>query len=164
MNKDDVLKTIQAAFQDIPYPGDDHIAYRKSIPEAEESRVAEFFRGKRWEEITAKTLQEDYRGDGSCLAFMSDEAFIYYLPAYMVIAIQEYEEADVIADSAVFALSPPKGDIAHLRPWWQERVAGFTKRQREAILLFLQFMHEHHKEDYDYPDSPLAAALEYWQR
>ena len=143
MSPRDVRTLILEAWSDAPYPGDDAIAYDQSGRHLECALVAGFFRGKRWKDVTLAALRS-YRGDASaCLAFMSPQAFRYYLPAYMLIAIDDYAEADVIADSALNMLTP-----GELQEYWNERAKGFSQRQREAILSFLNCLDRHHGADY----------------
>ncbi|NOZ85134.1 MAG: hypothetical protein GXP49_02495 [Deltaproteobacteria bacterium] len=121
--------------------------------------MASFFRGKTWHEITLKLLQDEYNCDGSaCLAFMSPEAFRYYLPAYMIIGVTEYEEADLIGDAAIYALSPPQDN--GLIESWSQKISVFSEKQKEIIAKFLQFMHE----NYEINDESLINALCYWNR
>ena len=155
MSPRDVRTFILEGWSHAPYPGDDAIAYDQSGGHLECAQVAEFFRGKRWKDVTLAALRS-YRGDASaCLAFMSPEAFRYYLPAYMLIALDDYAEADVIADSALNMLTP-----GELRESWNERAKGFSQRQREAILSFLNYLDTHHGADY--PVHGPKDALRYW--
>ncbi len=155
MSPRDVRTLISEAWSDAPYPGDDAIAYDQSGQHLERAQVAEFFRGKRWKDVTLAALRS-YRGDASaCLAFMSPEAFRYYLPAYMLIALDDYAEADAIADSALNMLTP-----GELREYWNERAKGFSQRQRGAILSFLNYLDAHHGADY--PVHGPKDALRYW--
>ena len=72
-------RSIEAAFANRPYPGDDRIA--DSDPrydDYEGHAVTRFHHGKSWKEITLRHLREDYEGDGSaCLAFMTPEGWRY---------------------------------------------------------------------------------------
>ena len=137
---------IEEAWKQAPYPGDDNIAYPGPGLNLECIQVAEFFLGKSWRDITLPSLKT-YSGDGSaCLSFMSPEAFRYYLATYMLIALDNYAEADVIADSAAYALTPqPPGPMYE---FWNERVSGFTPSQKRAIVAFLRHMASEHQADY----------------
>ena len=158
MGADELRAQIERAWDATRYPGDDNIAYRQDGSHLECMQVADFFRGKSWKDITLQCLRT-YRGDGSaCLSFMSPEAFRYYLPAYMLIALDNYGEADLIADSAVNALTPqPRGP---LQRFWEERVSEFTRDQKRAILAFLRHMAAAHEADY--PAHGPKDALPHW--
>lgn len=157
MSLRDVRRSIVEAWSDARYPGDDAIAYDQTGRHLECTQVADFFRGKRWPQVTLAALR-GYRGDASaCLAFMLPEAFRYYLPAYMLIALDDCAEADVIADSALDMLTP-----GEQREYWNERAMGFSKKQREAILSFLEYLDTHRGADY--PAFGPKEALRYWAR
>src|SRR3990167_11315876 len=92
---DKIIKIIEEAFHDRPYPGDAHLAggaaHNHANCPCEYSYVANYFKGKRWRDITFAGLQKDYPGPpDACLNFMSHEASRFYLPAYMIIAVKEY--------------------------------------------------------------------------
>jgi hypothetical protein len=158
MSAQEVRVLIQRGWDAAPYPGDDNIAYRADGYNLECIQVADFFRGRSWKDITLKALKA-YRGDRSaCLSFMSPDAFRYYLSAYMLIALDNYADADVVGDSAVNALTPqPRGP---LQQFWIERASGFTQEQKSAIVAFLQHMAFEHEADY--PVHGPKDALPHW--
>ena len=154
-----VRSRVELAFAERPYPGDERIAESDSRYESYEGHaVAAFHRGKRWKEITSRRLVEDYAGDPSaCLAFMTPEGWRYYLPAYLLIALQP-DEADVIADAVVGALTHPRARTAsftrvaidlELEPEtvlaahtkrFVERISGLTAAELEAVRAVLRWL------------------------
>ena len=161
MKQHELLKTVRQAFQDSPYPGDDRIVPGGRENDLEQLGISEFFRGKHWSEITLRSLEEEYNGDGSaCLSLMAPEAVRYYMPSYMIITLCDYDIADVVADSAINALALPED--SDLKEWWHERMSGFTLDQERVIVAFLRYMYTHHKDDY--PSDVLLPALEHWER
>ena len=158
MTPSEIRALIEEAWASSEYPGDSKIAYDKAGYNLECKQVADFFRGKKWNNVTLSALRA-YRGDASaCLHFMSATAFRYYLPAYMLIAIDDYSDADVVADSAVNALAPAAP--GPLREFWVERVSGLSPKQSKAIVEFLSFMQAEHAEDY--PVHGPKDALRHW--
>ena len=158
MEQIEILKIIEEAFRDRPYPGDNHLASLEPPVSFEYSDVTKYFKGKHWKEITWKSLEKDYPGEAcSCLCFMTPEAARFYLPAYMVIAINNYDEADVVASTALnFLLPPPSFSMT----WWKERVSLFSQNEKKAIVAFLEYLKEKHGDDY--PVCGPKEALEYW--
>jgi hypothetical protein len=63
-----------------------------------------------------------------------------------LVAIDNYDDADVTANSGINALLPQtsKGLVAY----WTERTSGFSDHQADAIVAFLLFMEENHGKDY----------------
>jgi hypothetical protein len=73
--------------------------------------VTDFHRGKDWREITLRHLFDDYPGDQTaCLAFMEPEGWRYYLPAYLLIAL-DWNESDTVGDAIVGALTHPSARV-----------------------------------------------------
>ncbi len=183
-----LLRQIRVAWEKMPYPGDDNLAGKTSACPSEYTYVADYFRGKQWTKGNLTGLQRDYAGpENACLSFMSAQAFRYYLPAYMLMAVQDRERAP---DSAVSGLSPPRenprlyqlAEQAHrdaglqgvsnpFAPeqvrtrleWWKERTAGFAAEQKQAIVRFLEYMTQEHRDDYPETDHTLQDALSYWK-
>jgi hypothetical protein len=129
-NVEDVRRAIESAFEARPYPGDDRIA--DSDPRYEDYEghaVARFHRGKNWQKITLRHLRDVYGGDASaCLAFMTAEGWRYYLPAYLLIALDR-KEADAIGDAVIGNLTHPRA-----RAESYARVADDLGLEREEVL------------------------------
>jgi hypothetical protein len=148
--------------------------------------VAEFFKGKRWQDVTLEGLRNGYEGPpDACLCFMSGDALRYYLPAFMHIAMRDYASNDMVCEAAMSALTPPtahpelfaaakregtpdehnpyaEANVARQRAWWDARVAGLAPAQREAIVAFLSYMQETHGADFAGSFTGPAPALAYW--
>lgn len=83
-------------FQRGRYPQDRPAAQQSRIGDGWEGDEAErFFRGRHVEEVNYQTLTQEYRKDWSiapCL--LNDEAYVFFLPAFMKIAIEDYERGE----------------------------------------------------------------------
>ena len=154
-----VRRRVELAFAERPYPGDERIAESDSRYESYEGHaVTAFHRGKTWSEITLRHLVDDYAGDPSaCLAFMTPKGWRYYLPAYLLIALQP-DEADVIADAVVGTLTHPRARTASftrvaidlgLEPEtvlaahtkrFVERISGLTVAEHDAVRAVLHWL------------------------
>jgi hypothetical protein len=162
-----VRDRILSEFADVPYPGDDKIANRNpgflAYEDYEGRAVEAFFRGKRWQDVTLQSLEEGYDGDKSaCLSFMTVNAFRYYLPAYMLICIDDYEGADVSYTATLQTLTPQIGDV-EIDARTLTRISGFTQQQKQTIALFLKEMSALHGAD-DPWDDTLVALDSYWKQ
>ena len=180
-----VADAIALAWADVEHPGDDHLAGLDSCC-GEYEYVTEFFRGRHWRNVTLESLK-DYAGPpDACLSFMSGPALRYYLPAFMLIALEEpltgatstWEMS--LVDVAKTSLNPPRyrpevhaleqtltppaqqstspEATDRLRTWWEDRMQGFTRAQRDAIVAFLTRMQERHADD------EVQHALAYWRQ
>lgn len=151
-----MVADISKAFPELPLPR--VIAGRPGCGADEYSYVEEFFRDKMWTEITLEDLKSEYPGPpDACLSFMSPEAFRYFLPAYMRFFLERWDEADAIADAAVFVLIPTSDP--KLVQWQLDRFRGFDHRQRRAIADFLAYAGETYGSDYDTFGLPEAKAF-----
>ncbi len=195
--KHELLEHIELGWKDQTYPGDGRLITRPKQPPGgcrdEHDYVAEYFQGKHWKEITLEDLRRNYPGPyDACLAFMSSEAFRFYFPAFMCIAVNYWHTDDVTAGAATDALVPPDMQLAsvpeelkgvsdeeqqlhrkflehrrknkdELTAWWQERVSGFTPLQRQTIRRLFIYLTDCYKSKYQgWVPQNLQAALRYW--
>jgi hypothetical protein len=77
----DLKALIANAWADVEYPGDAAIAYDNTGYHLECNQVRDFFRQKRWRDISHSVLRTYIGDESACLSFMSPVAFRYYLPA-----------------------------------------------------------------------------------
>ena len=120
-----VIEGIRQAWRDVAYPGDDHISRPDSY---DDEGIANYFRGTTWRGHDPMKL----RGHSSAFTFFTPEAFHYWLPAFMIAAIQNPEEADVI-------LARIADSICDCNP---QRWRLFTHAQRLAVAAYLRFQIE----------------------
>lgn len=187
MMREEIERDITEAWEREAYPGDERLAGGVSFHPSEYTYVAEFFRGKHWKDVTWQALRDGYQGPpDACLAFMSAEAFRFYLPAFMLIALRDFRAADMAGEAAMASLTPPsfhpelyelakqpgvteemnpcsQANVARQREWWDGRIAGFTPQQRQVIAAFLDHMDRTHGADYASDLSGPRAALEHWR-
>ena len=87
-DKENVVAQINSAFAGVEYPGD--WCLRGSNEGDEPYLLEQEFKGKTdWRFIDSQFLDQAPDGYGSALSFFSDEAFRFYLPAYMIADIRE---------------------------------------------------------------------------
>jgi hypothetical protein len=125
------LELIEAAFADVPYPGDDHIVDHQDCPECDD--VRDFFRGKSWRELKFPELHAFH---GS-LPLLTPEAFHYFLPGYMLAATMNWEQADMIPYS-VITIGGYFDDAWNVKNEARENRKIFCVKQRQAIAAWLQ--------------------------
>jgi Family of unknown function (DUF6714) len=145
-DKERVKAHIREAFARIEYPGD--WCLRGSNEGDEPYWVEDEFRGKRdWQSLVPKFLDEAPSGLASALSFFSDEAFRFYLPAYLIADLDGgLECVDPVFhltyglddDSKNETVNPKRyGE----RTWLHEathKFAMFTRAQAAAIVEYLQ--------------------------
>ncbi len=147
MNEPEAVKSlIREAFGAGEYPGD--WCLRGSNEGEEPYLLEKEFKGKTdWRTLEADFIDQAPDGYGSALSFFSDEAFRFYLPAYLIADIDDLLERH----DPVFRLTHGLTDSAKAEPvnrrrygertWFEEaryRFAVFTHSQVRAIVAFLE--------------------------
>lgn len=118
---DRLRQDLRQAFAARAYPGDAAIGINTpNCAWYEGEVVARWFRGRRWEEVRFDDmLADDDSPLGSVPAFMTPAALAYYLPAFLLIALEEDAEPDsdralqrdTFADSVCHGLTRPAEDM-----------------------------------------------------
>jgi hypothetical protein len=182
MTKDELIKTIVTSFSTSKRPGAEKLVSGTS---GEAITTKNIFIDKRWNEInTADIIRHN-----SALGFLTDEAFRYYLPAYMLLLLNKMEEADTLATNVVYHLTLPLEVDQHILLHFLSqsnntneglekfllnelknstknagafirRMNGFTHHQGECINSFLLFLNKSFSEYYD--GQPQMASDRYW--
>lgn len=155
MDKTTLLKEISSAFPMRPLPN--VVAGNVTSYEDEYSYIEKYFKGKEWNSFNFKDLYDNYQGpQDACLAFMSPVAFRYYLPSFMSIALNEYEEADLLVDTTLYSLIPNKENNNE-----SEIFNKFTQEQIQVIIEFITYLKQTHAGDFS--ESEINPALNYWK-
>jgi hypothetical protein len=118
---------VRQAFSDAPSPSEsDYVLH--VCPECAE--VERAFRGRSWRELPAGTILE--RKDA--LPLLAPPALRFYLPAFVLLAIERYEEADTIPDSILSTV--------------RRGAADFSEAELHVLRRFAEYLREEHGEDY----------------
>ena len=117
---ENVINEIRTAFDSVPYPSR---LVRGTTADYDDVTTA--FRGIRWQEVPARTIEQNRNG----LPFFSPEGLHYYLPAFMVYGLQNLQNSDVVFNT-----------IIGLKPSEQMRLTSrrFSKAQSDAVKSFLE--------------------------
>jgi hypothetical protein len=166
-NAETVKAQIRDAFKDVEFPGD--WCLRGSNEGDEPYLLEQEFAGKTdWRTLDPKFLDQAPDGYGSALSFFSDEAFHFYLPAYLIADIDDKLDRH----NPVFILTYGLGDDNRSekinprrygeRTWFDERkykFAMFNRKEAAAIVAYLKL-----KRDLDEYDRPAIdqALRNYW--
>ena len=139
-----LIADIEEAFRHVPYPGDGRIVAAPHSPEPAE--IAEVFRGRDWRDLSVAFLFH-YHASLSCF---TPEAFRYYLPAYLLAIIRNFDEADILSVKVMYDLTPPSE--AHYNPDFSERTSVLAEREREVVASFVAFFLDEHGDEVFYED------------
>jgi hypothetical protein len=147
MKKQELKALIAKAFAANKYPGD--WCLKGSTEGCEPYQVEQEFKGKKdWQALDSKFLDQAPGGLASALSFFSDEAFRFYLAAYLIADIDNrLENVDVLFHlthgldnkSRSKKINPLRyGE----RTWWDEKqyqFSVFSLEQKKAIVEYLKF-------------------------
>ncbi len=123
---------IEAAFAQVPYPGDDNIADHQNCPECDDVRA--FFRGRSWREL----LIDELYGPPAAINLFSAEALRYFLPGFMLASLEHWKEADLIPDWILYSWLPPEAGETEAKRHRIERQSIFSPIQKAAIAAYLR--------------------------
>jgi hypothetical protein len=119
----EVIRVIEDAWREVPYPGDDKIFRPDSYDDED---IVKYFAGTTWRGHSPV----DLRCHSSAFTFFAPQAFHYWLPAFIIAAVQNPAEADVICEYI------PKSVYDEDAP---ERWRLFSPAQRRAVAAYLRF-------------------------
>lgn len=139
-----IAREIKTAFGDMPYPGAECIANDLKGTDLERRQIREEFgRYENWQDVPRELLLQER----DALPLFDPQGFRFYLPAYMLFTIEDYEGADTIPESIVHSLTLPDAGT-ELYEFVRERLALFSEEQRTVILHFLECLERCHPEDF----------------
>lgn len=122
------------AFADVPYPKGPIAPH-----ECDECHgVEKDFMNQDWKTIDPSIVEENF----GKLPLFSPEAFHFFLPAYLVYALENpAHERGEVAEFTTYALTPGK-EIKESPSWWRERFKHFTREQFELVYEYLDLARE----------------------
>jgi hypothetical protein len=144
-DKEALVAQVTSAFAAVHYPGD--WCLRGSDEGDEPYLLEQEFRGKdNWRSLGPAFLDQAPEGLASALSFFSDEAFHFYLPAYLIVDIRgQLERSDPVFhlthgldESSRRELINPERYAE--RTWFEHarhKFAMFTRDEAAAIVAYL---------------------------
>ena len=147
---------IRAAFATAPRPDDDCIGYNPD--DWESAELAQAFKGKQWQELTPAELEYHSK------SFLSHEGFRYYLPAYLLAALDDYGNLLQHTVYGFILTEDPSPKHKELRAWQLKRFNGLAPIEKRAVRAFLEYTRD------EYPhyfprggkNEPRLALERYW--
>jgi hypothetical protein len=126
MTAPEVIRQIESSWHEVPYPGDDHISTPASV---DDDGITAYFRGTTWR----GHKPADLRAQSSAFSFFAPEAFHYWLPAFMIAAIEDPGEADAVVRRIPWSLTDGRPPV---------QLSLFSPAQRQAVAAYLRFQIE----------------------
>jgi hypothetical protein len=146
---------IQTEFPNEPTMHSSEIMGQTRFFSLEADNIAKFLSGKRWQSIDLDCLSS-YRGDTSAfLNFISDKAYLYFFPAFLMIGLKEYSEANLEFNSVLFQFRPPD-DEEKIDNRFERRVKQFTSDQLKLIHEVFCFIQNNFSDEYEAKEIAIA--------
>ncbi len=138
---------IETAFSDVAPPASNNIIEH----ECQECRdVERNFRNQSWRNIEPEKIKWAY----DKLPLFTPEAYIYFLPAFMLYSLREPESE--VCEFLVYGLTNKKPTSE----WWQERYSKFTEAQKSACNYILRWLLPN--PEYIYSANDIEKSLKMW--
>lgn len=141
INKDELIEKINAAFSEVEYPGDDCLIHHSYGDEPKLVRN-HFIGHNNWRILTNEFLDFD-----GALSFLSDKAFRFYIPAFIIADINKKLDYNDPVIRLCWSLSP-QSDNTKIAKIWEGGTIGerarkcfdeFSKEQVNAIVSYLNW-------------------------
>ena len=159
---DVVSSRVRKAFPTRAENRNEHFPPESADGVSEYWQVRQFLAGKDWDAITAQDLQA-YQGDEQAiLAFLTPKGFCYYLPAFLLIALNVIGHYPALAGAVIFYLTLSHSDDDAKRDIG--RYSMFTAQQRDAIRTWLKYVDSQKTGVKSYTLRADVALARYWDR
>lgn len=149
MEIDDLIAAIKKAFEVVVYPGDDNL-YVGCDPDGIPERLG----GKIWRDLKLEDLPY------GVFPRFSDQALIYFLPAYLIAILRDPVKADYMSEGVLAAFSPESGywysgNDRHLR-----LAALLSTEQRQVLAEYFKLEKKRSGEVWDNEYEPAISFLQ----
>jgi len=147
-DKEAIIAQITSAFATLEYPGDESLT--NSNHGDEPFLLEQEFKGKTdWRTLDPTFLDHAPGGFASALSFFSNEAFQFYLPAYLIADLKGQLEYTYPYYSLTLYLDP------------SSRFSMFNQEQAAAIVAYLTVVRDEEENELERPMID-EALIDYW--
>ena len=126
-----------------PVPSDAEIAPSGFEFDLERIAIQNFLAGKTWFSIVPELQLNQYNGDSSAiLPLLSDQAFVYYFPAFLLISVRELDQnlGWLRAYSFIYFILGCNSKNTVQRKFCCRRLSKFSLGQLQAIKTVLEYL------------------------
>jgi hypothetical protein len=129
-----VREAILIAFASSDRPTRRQIALHK-CEECQELR--ELFGGLTWDSVPMEVIDSNF----DKLPLFSAKAYRYFLPAYILRCLDEFDWANTVCEYTIYSLSPSALSEEN-RDWYSEKQRYFSDDQKRAVASFLRLVRD----------------------
>lgn len=141
----ELIHQIEDAFSNVPYPGDHNLTSASSYGDEPPAVIRDFAGKTDWRILDASFLDQAPEGWSTATSFLSDAAFQFYLPAYLIADIKgQLDTASPV--SRLCSSLTPQGDGQRIAKVWGGGTMGeraraefdeYDEKQVAAIVAYL---------------------------
>jgi hypothetical protein len=144
ITSDDVRKSISESFADTEYPGDSRLVVLDPETDYDSGQIFERLQIHTWQQLLSHLEGidgPDLYWYSSVYTMLTPEAFIYYLPAFLIVCM-DLDRVDTVSSYLVYRMLDSK-----YTPGIYTALALLPVQQRSAIRLWVRYL------DQEYPKS-----------
>ena len=143
-----LIATIEDAWSSVKYPGKKNITFNAYNDEG----ITDYFAGTTWRRHTAENLR---RHSSAISSFFTPVAWHYWLPAYLIAAVENIHELSQGFDSVVYSLDRNQSNFS-------KRLELLSTEQIEALIQVLELTCEAEQDTPGFYSSSEWKLLEYF--
>lgn len=132
-DKQRLVEQIQRAWADVQYPGDGNIFTPDSY---DDEGITEYFSGTTWKGHSVENLRAH---ETALSTFFMPAAYHYWLPAYLLAAVEDPDELSQGVDSLVRSFVP-RDASSLFKQEQQERLRLLSNEQKMAVIGVLEYL------------------------
>ncbi len=132
---EEVAREIETAFGRLTHPGDDKLLHPRCFDDMD---IEAFYGGPHWRDVPSDVIDRE----NAALCFLSPKGFQFYLPAYMIWTLRNYDGGSASVLHTLYSLDPGEPDD-ELRAFQTSKFELLTPDQRRAIIDFLGLFQDH---------------------
>ena len=157
MEKAEIIYEIEEAFVEVPRPDESSIVYDDSGYHLECTQIKILLKNRRWQDI-AKGAPGQH---GDNLAFLTTDAFWYFLPGYMIACLQD-PHGYISLEAMEVALTPTSQEDTYDGQVNDKLLVLLTPKQSKAVFHFLQYLADEFL-FYFQSNRKIYRAIEFWE-
>lgn len=162
ITEDELSRELCVAFADTPRPS----AGRLVVPfpgDLERAEISDLYSRHTWQQVPTDLLLHE----SVALHFFTVEAFLYFLPAFLMSMLRSYDPEADMNDTVIWSLTYRPAD-ASFREEQEGRFGAFSPGHGTAVLHFLEWLEERHGGDFTNPGTGMSdveqAITGWWAR